>query len=109
MTVLPPTGSSGARSRDKGNRVERMIALMLTANGFAAAKISRAYRPGHDIVPSLNGRDLCVEVKARADGFRDLYNWLVGCDILIVKSDYQEPLVILRLSLATDIAKKAAA
>jgi hypothetical protein len=113
MTVLPPTArrrrSSGARSRDKGNRIERMIARMLTANGFAAAKISRAYQRGHDIVLSLNGRDLFVEVKARADRFRELYNWLVGRDILIVKADHKEPLVVLRLSLATDIAKKAAA
>jgi hypothetical protein len=48
-------------------------------------------------------------VKARANGFRELYSWLDGRDALIVKSNYQEPLVILRLSLATDIAKKAAA
>jgi hypothetical protein len=100
---------SGRRSRDEGARTERAMAEVLRANGFAAAKISRAYQPGHDIVLSLSGCDLCVEVKARADGFRDLYNWLVGRDVLIVKSDYQEPLVILRLSLATDIAKKAAA
>ena len=82
-----------------------MIARMLTANGFAAAKIRRAYQPGHDIVLSLSGRDLCVEVKARANGFRELYSWLDGRDALIVKSNYQEPLVILRLSLAAEIAK----
>jgi Holliday junction resolvase len=112
MTELPAPvrqrRSPGARSRDKGNRVERMIARMLTANGFAAAKISRAYQPGHDIVLSLSGRDLCVGVKARADGFRDLYNWLVGRDILTVKADHKEPLVVLRMSLAAEIAKRAA-
>ena len=67
---------SGRRSRDKGARTERAIAKVLRANGFAATKISRAYQPGHDIVLSLNGRDLCVEVKARAGGFRELYTWL---------------------------------
>jgi hypothetical protein len=100
---------SGRRSRDKGARTERAIAKVRRANGFAAAKVSRADQPGHDIVLTLSGRDLCVEVKARANGFRELYSWLDGRDALIVKSNYQEPLVILRLSLATDIAKKAAA
>ena len=98
---------SSRRSRDKGARTERAIAKVLQANGFAAAKISRAYQPGHDIVLSLNGRDLCVEVKARAGGFQELYSWLSGRDLLIVKADRQEPLVILRLSLAAEIAKAA--
>ena len=35
----------------------------------------------------LMGRDLCVEVKARADGFRELYCWLKERDTLIVKAD----------------------
>ena len=99
---------SGRRSRDKGARTERAIAKVRRANGFAAAKVSRADQPGHDIVLSLSGRDLCVEVKARANRFRDLYNWLVGRDILIVKADHKEPLVVLRMSLAAEIAKRAA-
>jgi Holliday junction resolvase len=82
---------SSRRSRDKGARTERAVAKVLRANGFAAAKISSAYQAGHDIVLSLNGRDLCVEVKARADGFRGLYSWLHERDILIVKADRQEP------------------
>jgi hypothetical protein len=100
---------SGRRSRDKGARIERAIAEVLRANGFAAAKISRAYQPGHDIVLSLNGRDLCLEVTAKADGFRDMYRWLEGRDVRIVKADRQEPLVILRLSLAMQIAERGAA
>jgi Holliday junction resolvase len=99
---------SGRRSCDKVARTERAIAKLLQADGFAAAKISCAYQPGHDIVLSLSGRDLCVEVKARADGFRDLYDWLDGRDILIVKADRQEPLVVLRMSLAMRIAERAA-
>ena len=54
------------------------------------------------------GRDLCVEVKARADGFRELYSWLNERDVLIVKADRQEPLVVVRLSLAAEIAKQVA-
>ena len=47
-----------------------------------------------DIVLPLIGRDLCVQVKVRADGFRELYSWLSGRDVLIAKADRQEPLVI---------------
>ena len=61
-----------------------------------------------DIVLPLMGRDLCLEVKARASGFRELYSWLTNRDVLIVKADRQEPLVVLRLSLAAEIAKVAA-
>ena len=97
---------SGRYSRNKGARTERAIAKVLQANSFEATKISRAYQPGHDIVLSLKGRDFCVEVKARANGFRELYSWLNERDILIVKADRQEPLVVLRMSLAAEIAKR---
>jgi len=96
---------SGRRSRNKGARTESAIAKALQADGFAAVKVSRAYLPGHDIVLPLVGRDLCVEVKARADWFRELYGWLDNRDVLLVKAHRQEPLVVLRMSLAAEIAK----
>jgi hypothetical protein len=55
----------------------------------------------------VTGRDLCVEVKARAHGFRELYCWLSGRDVLILKADRQKPLVVVRLSLAAEVAKLA--
>ena len=70
--------------------------------------VRSAGRFAGDIVLSLMGRDLCVEVKARADGFRELYCWLDERDVLIVKANRQEPLVVVRLSLAAEIAKVAA-
>jgi hypothetical protein len=90
---------SGRRSRDNGARIERAIAEVRRAS---------AYQPVHDIVLSLGDRDLCVEVKARADGFRELYSWLDGRDVLIVKADHKEPLVVLRMSLAAEIAERGA-
>jgi hypothetical protein len=48
-------------------------------------------------------------VTARANGFRELHCRLNERGVLIVKADREEPLVFLRLSLATDIARKAAA
>ena len=100
---------SGRRSRAKGARTERSIVNALQANGIVAVRVPLSGAVGGrfsgDIVLPLMGRDLCVEVKARADGFRKLYSWLNQRDVLIVKADRQEPLVILRLSLAAEIGK----
>ena len=100
---------SGRRSRSKGVRIERSIVSALQANGIAAVRVplsgAVAGRFAGDILLPLMGRDLCVEVKARADGFRELYSWLNKRDVLIVKADHQEPLVVLRLSLAAEVAK----
>jgi hypothetical protein len=93
---------SGNRSRDKGAKTERAIGRLLQAHGFAATKISGLYKPGADISMSLLGSDRAVEVKCRATGFRQLYDWLDERE-----SDRQEPLVVVRLGLASEIAKKA--
>jgi hypothetical protein len=83
----------------------------LQAKGFAAARVPLSGAAGGrfagDVVMPLMGRDLCLEVKARSDGFRELYGWLDGRDVLIVKADRQEPLVVVRLSLAAEISKAA--
>ena len=103
---------SGRRSRSKGARTERGIVNALKASGIAAVRVPLSGavggRFGGDIVLPLMGRDLCVEVKARADGFRELYSWLNQRDVLIVKADRQEPLVVLRMSLAAEIAEGTA-
>jgi hypothetical protein len=102
---------SGRRSRSKGARIERGIVNALQAYGLAAARmpLSGAVggRFGGDIVLPPLGRELCVEVKARAEGFRELYCWLKErCARL--KAEHQEPLVVMRLSLAAEIAKLVA-
>jgi hypothetical protein len=87
---------SGERSRDKGARTERAIAKLI-----GARKISRAWQAGHDLELDLGDRVLRLEVKARSDGFRELYGWLDGSDVLVIKADRQDPLVVVRLPLAT--------
>jgi Holliday junction resolvase len=100
---------SGRRSRAKGARTERSIVSALKAIGIAAERVPLSGAAGGrfagDISLPLMGRDLCVEVKARAGGFRELYCWLNERDVLIVKADWQEPLVVVRMSLAAEIAK----
>jgi hypothetical protein len=75
---------------------------------IGARKVSRAYQAGHDLEIPLGDDLLRIECKARANGFGTLYRCLDDRDVLIVKGDHKEPLVILRLSLATEIAKAGA-
>jgi hypothetical protein len=60
-----------------------------------------------DITVPLLGRDLRVEVKVRGGGFAQLYAWLADRDLLIVRADRNEPLVVVPLRLATEIALAA--
>lgn len=95
----------GMMQRRKGARVERAIVRLLQDRGIAAEKVSGMYKPGADLSVPLAGRDFSVEVKARATGFSQLYDWLIERDILVIKQDRREPLVVLPLSLAAQIVE----
>jgi Holliday junction resolvase len=101
----------GRKSRDKGNRAERAIVKFFQAHGFAAERVPLSGSAGGsycgDITVPLLRIDRVAEVKCRADGFRELYKWLEGRDLLIVRADRKEPLVVLPLKLAAEIARKA--
>ena len=103
--------SGGRASRQKGNRTERAIVHVLQGHGFAAQRVplsgAARGRFGGDISVPLLGVDRRVEVKARGNGFRRLYDWLGDHDFLIVKADRLEPLVVLRLKFASEIAALA--
>jgi hypothetical protein len=101
----------GRASRDKGARIERALVHALQDTGFAAERVplsgAARGRFGGDLSVRLLGIDRRVEVKARANGFRQLYEWLDGADMLIVRGDRCQPLVVLPLKLATEIASAA--
>jgi hypothetical protein len=101
----------GRRSRDKGNRAERALVRVLQDHGFAAERVplsgSAGGRYKGDLTVSLLGIERCAEVKVRGTGFAMLYAWLVERDLLIVRADRREPLVVLPLGLALDIARAA--
>jgi hypothetical protein len=98
---------SGGRSSNKGARTERAMVRLLQVQCLSARKVSAAYKPGHLRV-MVGDVECSVEVKCRAVGFRQLCDWLNQRDVLIVKPDRQKPLVVLRMSLATEIAKGSA-
>ena len=102
----------GKASRRKGHRAERAIVRLLQDKGFAAERVPLSGSAGGSYVGDLTvpvlGADRVVEVKVRANGFRELYGWLTDRDILIVRADRKQPLVVLPLRLAADVAAKAA-
>jgi hypothetical protein len=99
----------GRRSRDKGARAERALVRFLQAHGFAAERVPMSGAAGGrfagDITIPLLGVDRITEVKVRGTGFRQLYEWLDGRDLLIVRADRREPLVVLPLRLGVEVAK----
>jgi Holliday junction resolvase len=103
--------TGGCASRQKGNRLERALVRALLDAGFGAERVplSGAARGqfGGDLSVPLLGVDRRVEVKARANGFRKLYQWLGDHDFLIVRADRSEPLVVIPLDSAIEIAKAA--
>ncbi|WP_312012396.1 hypothetical protein [Bradyrhizobium sp. AUGA SZCCT0182] len=105
------TMSGGKAPRQRGNREERAIVRYLQDQGFAAERVPLSGSAGGsylgDLTVPILEVDRVVEVKVRANGFRQLYNWLIDRDILIVRANRSEPLVVLPLKLAAEIASAA--
>ena len=93
----------GNKSRRKGGRIERELANLFLDAGFACEKVSYAYKPGHDLSLPLIGRDHNVEVKCRANGFAQLYGWLEKADMLLLRADRSEPLIVMPMKLAIEV------
>ena len=88
---------SGRRSSNKGARTERVMRLL--GHGLPARKVSVMYKRGEDLRVVVGDVEGSLELKRLA------VDCLDGRDLLIVKTDRQKPLVVLRMSLATEIAK----
>lgn len=99
----------GKPSRDKGARFERQIVKALNAGGIEAERIPLSGAAGGsfsgDIVAMLpitlplpEGHDMTLELKKRANGFKQIYSWLEGNDALVIGADRKEPLIVLPLS-----------
>jgi Holliday junction resolvase len=103
--------TGGRASRQKGNRTERAIVRLLQERGFAAERVplsgAARGRFGGDVSMPVLCIDRRIEVKCRGSGFRQLYAWLDGADLLIIRADRRELLVVIPLNLAAEIAAVA--
>src|SRR3954471_23979483 len=100
---------SGRRSRDKGARTERAVVKAFRDEGVAAERIPLSGAAGgrfsSDLTVPILGRDVKVEVKCRAEGFRQLYKWLGGNYGLVIKADRLRPLMVLALADFAQMAR----
>ena len=62
-----------------------------------------------DLSLPLLGVDRIIEVKVRARGFAQLYDWLEGRDLLVIRADRIEPLIVLPVKLAIQFARALSA
>ena len=104
-TEIARPKQGGRRSRDKGNRIERELverhkALGIHAERYPLSGASRFRNSGHDIDIYVLGSEaapLVAEVKARASGggFTTLERGLGDYDLLVLRRDHTDPLVLL--------------
>lgn len=85
----------GNRSRGKGARREYEAARLLPGG----VKVSRMYKEG----PDIHWRDLDVEVKARADGWKELHKWLANAGMLMLKADRKPWLIVFEYDTFLDV------
>jgi hypothetical protein len=107
-TALRQPRKGGRRPKAKGNRLERQLVDLLQRAGIAAERVPLSGSAGGKYAGDLSipvlGIDRCCECKARSKGFGQLYAWLDQRDLLIIRQDRREPLVVIPLKLAIEIA-----
>ena len=91
----------GKSQRDKGYRVENEARKKLEAHGLDAYRVplSGGASIKGDVVirkgDPLPADEWTLEIKARANGFKQIYKWLEDADALVLKADRQKELVVL--------------
>jgi hypothetical protein len=106
----------GRRPRVKVDRIEREIvsrhaAIGIKAERYPLSGASRFRGAAHDIDLYVFGRDeapLVAESKARrsGSGFRTLENWLGGYDVLFLRRNNSDPLLLLPWRVWTLLLKR---
>ena len=97
-----------AKSRTKGRRAEQEIVNLAKAAGLEA---SREWANAQHPDPSMRACDVLVagkraQVKVMASGFAKLYAGLEGVELLFVRRDHSEWLVVLRADDYLELLKE---
>ncbi len=104
----------GRASRSKGSRIERELVNRLLEAGFQAERVPLSGAAGGhfsgDVVlygAAPDKQDLTAEVKARKNGagFTQLEKWKDDHDLLFLKRDRQEPMVVMDWKLFLGLLK----
>jgi hypothetical protein len=91
----------GKKEREKGDRIEREIVNRhveagLHAERYPASGATRFRGSGHDVDVYVGETALSAEVKGRGggEGFALIERWLADYDVLFLRRDRQDPLVV---------------
>lgn len=95
----------GTQQLRKGKRREREVARLLNGQRVPLSG-SVGGQFGGDVVLFNGWR---AEVKSRRDGFRQIYSWLEGRDLLLLKADRRPWLVVLPLEHFKKLLERASA
>lgn len=103
--------AGGKSPRQKGDRFERWLVNQLREDGFAAERHPGSGAAGGsfagDLTVPLLGDDLVLEAKHRANGFREAYQWLEDRNLLALKADRRDPLIVLPWALFRRLIRAA--
>ena len=90
------------RSKQKGDRFERGLVETFNAYGMNAKRVPLSGAANGfkgDVLFECQGIPKRAECKSRKKGdFKTLRKWLGDNDVLALKSDHEEPLIVLRLT-----------
>lgn len=94
----------GKKSRNKGYRGEHNLVLLLRSHGIDAKRVplsgATEFCKGDLLIHGL-----IAEVKVRHHGFKELYKWLNGKDLLFVKADYADYLCVMPIERFIELIK----
>ena len=98
----------GKMQRDKGARFEREIVKQLDLHEIEAKRVplSGATWLKGDVLAKINNEEFVFELKKRADGFKQIYDWSKDVDALIIGADRKKPIICMDLDDFCDLVKK---
>jgi hypothetical protein len=94
-----------AKSRRKGARIELEVLHQLQDAGIVTDKLSAMYKKTHDLQVVLFNHIMAMEIKSRANGFKTIYDWLEPVDLLALRADRKETLVVIPISTLIKLIK----
>ena len=88
-------------SKRKGDRFEREIVAAALAHDLEARRVPLSGAvpgyPGAVILNDKHGHRWLIEAKKRAEGFKQIYRWKAGADVVVISADRQTSLAVLDL------------
>ena len=98
-----------SKAKDKGRRLENMVADYLTDNGIPSQRVplsgSLQGYPGDVVIGTCEHPTAQIECKNRESMSKQLWEWLEGNDYLVIKRNQCKPLVVMTMEDFVELKK----